>query len=70
MIIGNIEVNVVSSSWKKIARTGNKIAAIRALWEEKNKKHPNMDDPLRMGLREAKEYIENWMVKHNIKEVC
>ena len=54
--------------WKKYARKGQKIQAIKAYRELKNK-NKTSDSPDYLSLREAKEFIEDWMHKHHIKEL-
>jgi hypothetical protein len=49
------------SQWKQFAMKGEKISAIRAYREAKKDKHGNA-----MGLREAKEYVEDWGEKHGV----
>jgi len=60
--------DIESSSWRNISRT-SKINAIKALRTSKNKDHPRPDDPQYMSLIEAKSIVEDYMFKHNIKEI-
>lgn len=50
-------------SWKSYAKAGRKIDAIRTLRSIANKDHPSVDDPNRMGLREAYDIVTSYMAK-------
>ena len=54
--------------WKKYARKGLMISAIRSLRELKNK-GKTADSPDYLSLIRAKNFIENWMHKHHVKGV-
>jgi len=61
-------VGLKPTLWKKYARKGLMISAIRSLRELKNK-GLTQESPGYVGLREAKELIEDWMQKHHVKEI-
>ena len=52
--------------WMSLALRGEKLAAIKALREIKNKKHPDVNDPRRMGLKKAKDTVEAYMRKFGV----
>jgi len=54
------------SEWQKIALTGNKIGAVRVMREVANVKYPHIDDPRRLGLKEAKYQVEAYMQRMGI----
>lgn len=54
-------------TWKIFAERGEMINAIKALREQKNRPYPCVDDPRRMGLRDAKNTVEAYMAKRGIK---
>ena len=54
------------SEWQKIALTGNKIGALKAMREVANVNHPHIDDPRRLCLKEAKEQVEAYMQRMGV----
>ena len=52
--------------WENIALSGDKVKAILSLRAMKNKNYPNVDDPRRLGLKDAKDIVEAYMWKHKI----
>ena len=55
--------------WKTFALEGQIILAIKSLRNLKNKDFPNVDDPRRLGLKEAKETVEAYMKKHKVPNI-
>lgn len=56
--------------WKKLAKAGLLIDAIRKIREEANGSGPSQlspDSPRYLGLREAKAIVDSYMVKHHIE---
>ena len=54
------------TAWKGYARQSLKISVIKAYRELKNK-GKTADSPDYLSLREAKNFIEDWMQKHHVK---
>ena len=55
-----------NSLWKAYALKGEKIEAIKAYRSMKNARYPNVDDPRRVGLREAKDKVEDFMAQKKV----
>lgn len=49
--------------WKKLAKEGNKIGAIRQYREPRNRSYPDVNDPRRVGLKEAYDVVTKYMDK-------
>ncbi|HPR91716.1 MAG TPA: hypothetical protein PLR64_00460, partial [Candidatus Dojkabacteria bacterium] len=54
-----------NSGWKAFALKGDKISAIKEYRNVKNSRY-GVDDPRRVGLREAKDKVEEFMIKNKV----
>ena len=64
------EVSYVGFSylkWQQHALRGETILAIKALREMKNKDYPEVDDPRRLGLKEALSVVKAYMEKKGVQ---